>query len=151
MARIQFDSYTPVSPSYVGPVAIELAGSGVRLQTRRQVATGFDHQLTATLAEPLPSIVQVEDGSEESARRQWNAMSSDARDYYQEPAYIEPAKLKWLQFADGSEGAILLGGEVCIVSFYVLDGSGAAREQVLEFRQASADGAETNAAGAEAC
>jgi hypothetical protein len=128
---VVFDNYMPDGPSYAGPCAYTLAADG-------RTVTGVlrTGHMQAQLAMMVPQIASAKHLDSDSDRqRVFDALDDSFRDYLlNEPTYLDPMRVQMLRFADGTEGALLVGGESCFVNLLRWQADGQLHAETLELR-----------------
>jgi len=135
MTKIVFPKYMSDGPGFAGTVEIEIDGQRATLSTTAP-GNSSTRRVSVTLVVPFPPIAGVDMLTQTRIERLWAAMSESERDYYGEPQHIDPARARWLTMDDGQVGAVVIGGEPNIVSFYILrDVAGVA--ETVDFEDAA--------------
>ncbi len=132
MTKIVFPKYMPDGPSYSNSVTLEIHHCTAVLKTDQRGA-GPARRLRVVLSPAVAAIARVESLSEERKDVLWAAMDDGDRHYYEKPGNIDDERGRWLVMEDGSQGAVLLGGESNFVSFFVLPTGGPAQTQMVDF------------------
>lgn len=129
---INFERYMPDGPGYTGRVRLSVDGSVVqlRIDAKEPVGKGKVRRYVDVLEGNLPAMVRADVAGEERRQALWDAMGREERDHFTDAESIDPDRLRWVWFEDGTEGAVLLGGDVCIVSVYQFKPDGLAAQHV---------------------
>lgn len=122
---VLFPSYTPDGPSYVGPVEISIDGRCL------EVKTGPDAIARAELTAAMPAILACSRPTPDQLKSVFAALPDVDREYLGgDHENLSAERVMWLTFEDGVEGAVMLGGEACIVTVVRFEPTGPRSEAV---------------------
>ena len=107
-----FSDYISDGPGYAGRVEVILTGRKLELKTVQG-----EESYTGLLNTEFPPIAESRDPDNVHLRDIFDTLPQDDRDYLMNDlGMLDASRVKWVRFEDGSEGAVILWGECCIVS-----------------------------------
>lgn len=107
-----FTAYTPDGPSYSGPIEVILEGRKVQVKTVQE-----EGAYSGSLQNEMPAVAESRDPDCVHLRDIYDTLPQDDRDHLMNDIRnLDPARVKSICFEDGTEGAIILWGECCLVS-----------------------------------